>query len=260
MKKNLEDAQEIVETVEGLTNDLTSPFATLSQEEAIRLINEQIPEAIREDVGGFERAFGVLFTDGRRVLFAVLERGYFIHFSRPDTNSKGGFYLSPEAAFALGMFMSLFIDDERDEKAFWEKLDPEQRKGLLAIFRHDSRECTDTAFIDGICTGCGTPEAEHAGKPPHIPQAEADAIAAEVAAESPTVRGVSMVDAIRIERALFGDETADGADMIAPGDAKCGFCGGDMPCDCKDPLTPEEREAEAERDAEIRNGTDLGRG
>jgi hypothetical protein len=168
----------------------------LDNAEAIELINKHIPAAIREEMGGFSRAFQIKYKDGRAVSLIQLERGYLVHFFRPELppreNTDRGIYVSPEGLYGFGLLMALF-SREGDETAFWEHIDPEQRTLLKEAFAGTG----DEELVDGLCPACGfsldlhygdgscpSPEVREGypqGKPPHIPLAEADEIAAEVA-------------------------------------------------------------------------------
>lgn len=110
----------------------------LTEAEARELLTNRIPEAIREEYGGFLRAFLVKMADGKSVCLIVLERGYFVQFNQdPEKARERGIaaslalYASPETAFALATLYALFGDTLRDERLFWDKIDPAQGAALL---------------------------------------------------------------------------------------------------------------------------------
>jgi hypothetical protein len=110
----------------------------LTEEEARGLLNNRIPETIRDEYGRFVRAFLVKMADGKSVCLIVLERGYFVQFNQdPEKARERGIaaslalYASPETAFALATLYALFGGTLRDERLFWEKIDPAQGAALL---------------------------------------------------------------------------------------------------------------------------------
>lgn len=129
--------------------------ASLDKEQAVSIINDMMPPEVKEDLGGFLRAFSVTFKDKRQVLFIELERGYLCYFYRPEENAKAAVYLSPEAAYAFGMLYALFSKVE-DESRFWEELDPEQALRLnealaeTALAREDAQDAADAETMDDL--------------------------------------------------------------------------------------------------------------